>query len=116
MEPLRQKSAWLSYLVKMLISQKAQWQIMRNVRVSNVKRIQAFVRWSIQGMLLFMVSPIIILFATPVNAFPLIARQHREGTWTYSFAEFVEFQNRARLLFVIVLIGSLIVELILLLR
>ena len=116
MKPLQQKSAWLSYLVKMLVSQKAQWQVMQNVRVSTIKRTRSLLRWLIQGLILFLASPWIILFATPVNAFPLIARQRKEGTWTYSFAEFSAFQNRARLLFVLVLLGSLIVELILFLR
>lgn len=116
MKPLQERSVWVGYLVKTLISQKAQVQIMQNVHLSGLRRFLALVRWLFQGMVLFVASPVIILFATPVSAFPLIARQRREGTWTYSFSEFSDFQTRARLLFVVVLTVALVAELILFLR
>lgn len=116
MKPLQERSMWVGYLVKTLTSQKAQVQIMQNVHLSATRRFLAMIQWVVQGMVLFVCSPIIILFATPVSAFPLIARQRREGTWTYSFSEFSDFQTRAKLLFVIVLMAALITELILFLR
>ncbi len=110
------KSWWVGVVVRMLGSQKAQVSILQNVHASIPTRAGAALRWMMQGILLFLVSPFIILFAMPVNAFPLIARQRLEGTWTYSFSEFSDFQRRARLLFLFSLLVLLGIELYLYLR
>lgn len=111
MKNLQQKSPWLGYMVRMLSNQKAQGAVIRNVHTPTTIRATALFRWCAQGVFLFVVSPFIILFATPVNAFPLIARQRTEGTWTYSYVEFSTFQDRARILFFLVLLLALVAEL-----
>lgn len=110
MQSLTQKNWWVGVVIRMLGSQKAQVSILQNVHASLFARLGAVGRWVVQGIVLFLASPFIILFATPVNAFPLIARQRLEGTWTYSFSEFSDFQRRARILFLLSLLVLLGIE------